>query len=425
MKPCQAWQSSASPETLVEKLENLKLVEKEKPKDEEKSDGECRERERKIWGKEDENFEVFQYPVRPGEPDCAYFLRNGSCGYGSQCKFNHPTIRNSRPQGTRWGHLEIIQAGEGKEIKACPQSEGQLKCKYYLMPGGCKYGISCKYGHHHQKAEAEHVDLNFLGLPIRPGEKECSYYLRTGCCKYSANCRFHHPEPVSVPTRYLVSGHHNDGYPHRLTSGKSQSPETSVPLQTTSPESFSSLDASSPSYIPRILLPHQVVHSRLNYSEYQSPAEASSTPDWEWNIQGTSAPDLICPPTKSDDLVRQDAHAEVYPERTNQPECQYFVKYGDCKFGSSCKFYHPKSRCSKASVCVLSPLGLPLRQDQPICAHYDMYGICKYGPSCKFDHPMNFVDSPSTNVKSCTQSSSVDVSREAEMTSGSALIQQS
>lgn len=31
------------------------------------------------------------YPDRPGEPDCIYFLRTGLCGYGSKCRFNHPS----------------------------------------------------------------------------------------------------------------------------------------------------------------------------------------------------------------------------------------------------------------------------------------------------------------------------------------------
>lgn len=30
------------------------------------------------------------YPERPGEPDCIYYLRTGLCGYGSNCRFNHP-----------------------------------------------------------------------------------------------------------------------------------------------------------------------------------------------------------------------------------------------------------------------------------------------------------------------------------------------
>lgn len=30
------------------------------------------------------------YPDRPGEPDCLYYMRTGSCSYGSNCRFNHP-----------------------------------------------------------------------------------------------------------------------------------------------------------------------------------------------------------------------------------------------------------------------------------------------------------------------------------------------
>jgi hypothetical protein len=30
------------------------------------------------------------YPDRPGVPDCGYYLRTGLCGYGSNCRYNHP-----------------------------------------------------------------------------------------------------------------------------------------------------------------------------------------------------------------------------------------------------------------------------------------------------------------------------------------------
>lgn len=36
------------------------------------------------------------YPERPGVPDCSYYLRNGSCGYGPNCRFNHPSDRDRR-----------------------------------------------------------------------------------------------------------------------------------------------------------------------------------------------------------------------------------------------------------------------------------------------------------------------------------------
>lgn len=44
--------------------------------------------------------ELGTYPDRPGEPDCIYYLRTGSCGYGSNCRFNHPS--------TNAGQVKIV-----------------------------------------------------------------------------------------------------------------------------------------------------------------------------------------------------------------------------------------------------------------------------------------------------------------------------
>lgn len=51
----------------------------------------------------------------------------------------------------------------------------------------------------------------------------------------------------------------------------------------------------------------------------------------------------------------------VFPERPDQPECQFYMKTGDCKFGATCKFHHPRERLVPAPNCALSPIGLPLR----------------------------------------------------------------
>lgn len=33
------------------------------------------------------------YPVRPDAVDCSFYLRTGTCKFGSNCKFNHPIRR--------------------------------------------------------------------------------------------------------------------------------------------------------------------------------------------------------------------------------------------------------------------------------------------------------------------------------------------
>jgi hypothetical protein len=57
----------------------------------------------------------------------------------------------------------------------------------------------------------------------------------------------------------------------------------------------------------------------------------------------------------------QQIQVEEYPERPGQPECSYFLKTGDCKFKSNCKYHHPKIRNVTSPPCALSDKGLPLR----------------------------------------------------------------
>lgn len=68
----------------------------------------------------------------------------------------------------------------------------------------------------------------------------------------------------------------------------------------------------------------------------------------------------------------------VFPERPDQPECQYYMKTGDCKFGAMCKFHHPRERLIPIPSCTLSPLGLPLR---PVSAALSFFLKCRISTS--------------------------------------------
>ena len=50
---------------------------------------------------------------------------------------------------------------------------------------------------------------------------------------------------------------------------------------------------------------------------------------------------------------------QAFPERPGEPECQYYMRTGDCKFRSSCRYHHPRDRVVPRTL--LSPVGLPLR----------------------------------------------------------------
>ena len=65
-------------------------------------------------------------PVRPGEPECDFYMKNGSCKFGAACKFSHP------PQG----HLD-----RGIQLVSSPDklSPSALKLKYKLRMFVRKY----------------------------------------------------------------------------------------------------------------------------------------------------------------------------------------------------------------------------------------------------------------------------------------------
>lgn len=48
----------------------------------------------------------------------------------------------------------------------------------------------------------------------------------------------------------------------------------------------------------------------------------------------------------------------IFPERPDQPECRSYLRTGDCKYGSECKYYHPPEWSMQKTM------GQPLR---PVC----------------------------------------------------------
>ncbi|KAK6164757.1 hypothetical protein DH2020_001621 [Rehmannia glutinosa] len=277
------------------------------------------------------------YPERPGLADCAYYMRTGSCGYGAKCRYNHPRDRGS-------------SLGEGQY----PERVGEPPCQ---------------------------------------GEKECSYYLKTGQCKFGITCKFDHPQPDGTS----VSASARPFYP-TVQSFSSPSPEQYD-------SSTTSYRVARPPLLPGsyvagaygpMLLPGVVPVPNWNpYSGPVSPApspgaqpSAGAASVYGMSQLGSSAPafagaysQLPSSAGPSGSITKE----QKFPERPGQPDCKYYMRTGDCKYGSSCRYNHPPEWVVSKSNCALSPLGLPLR---PACSFYLQKGHCKFGRTCKFDHPM-------------------------------------
>ncbi|KAG0589622.1 hypothetical protein KC19_1G034500 [Ceratodon purpureus] len=329
------------------------------------------------------------YPERPGEPDCVYYMRTGLCGFGMTCRFNHPPNRKL---------AAAVARGKGEY----PERVGQPECQYYLKTGTCKFGATCKYHHPREKAGSTgRVHLNVLGLPLRQGEKECAYYMRTGSCKYGVTCKFHHPQPATVGALVSLPPYGSGGGGPSSAAAQAQAYPAGVPQWPIARSPYLPPRLQGPSsYGPVMPLP-QGIMSMTGWNYQQGPVgppegqqhggyvfggspQGEQMSSYAPYMQGSSA--MGVPAHQAQSVAGQKD--TVFPERPGQPECQYYMKTGDCKFGTTCRYHHPKDRATPSPTCHLSPIGLPLRPGAPPCSFYTRYGICKFGPTCKFDHPL-------------------------------------
>ncbi|XP_058103230.1 zinc finger CCCH domain-containing protein ZFN-like isoform X2 [Magnolia sinica] len=338
-----------------------------------------------------EAMESGPYPERPGEQDCAYYIRTGLCRFGMTCRFNHPPNRK-------------LAAATARIKGEYPERIGQPECQYYLKTGMCKFGAACKFHHPRDKAGITgRVQLNALGYPLRPNEKECPYYLRTFQCKFGNTCKFHHPQPSSS----MVSLRGSPVYPpvHSPTTPTQQSYPGELTNWSLSRASFiTSPRWQGPSSYASLILPQGMV-SVPGWNAYPGQVGSVSSSESQQQTLGTGQYYGTTRQNETTNAGGQGTYSSyrsgsvpvgfytlqrenVFPERPDQPECQFYMKTGDCKFGAACRFHHPRERLMPAPSCMLSPMGLPLRPGEPLCIFYSRYGICKFGPNCKFDHPM-------------------------------------
>ncbi|GBG77606.1 hypothetical protein CBR_g24052 [Chara braunii] len=338
------------------------------------------------------------YPQRPGEKECAYFMKHGNCSYGASCRFDHPLWV---PSGGVPGWKENT-SGTGGSDTPYPERPGEAECAFYMRNGECKFGITCKFHHPKERSGKARTNetpppgsastgkdkdsgkfnaiangssrngvmgkdrglygkpaaLSSKGLPIRPGETDCSFYMKTGSCKYGAVCKFNHPEvaPSGLEDFNVRSG---------ITQSSTWPAGGAIMAASQHPQLISS------TWGPQgpIAMPTQGMLG----------VELPMNPQGGLGLSYGGAP----------------AVAASYPERPGQPECQFFLRNGECKFGASCKFHHPRKGAVQPVALPIAPppgvkltkAGLPRRPGETACAYYMKTATCKYGVQCKFDHP--------------------------------------
>ncbi|OMO63653.1 Zinc finger, CCCH-type [Corchorus olitorius] len=195
--------------------------------------------------------------------------------------------------------------------------------------------------------------------PQRPGEKDCAHYMQTRTCKFGDSCKFDHP--IWVP---------EGGIP----DWKEKQP-TMMVCRKASPKGSDS----------------RTFCGLSKEAEWLTLGQQNGCGDMFHVLEGELD-------TSRDYgyAVPLAAAAESLPERAGEPDCPYFLKTQRCKFGSKCKFNHPKDKLATSGATESIVISvLPERPSEFPCAFYMKTGTCKFGASCKFNHPKDVQKSSS------------------------------
>jgi len=67
------------------------------------------------------------------------------------------------------------------------------------------------------------------------------------------------------------------------------------------------------------------------------------------------------------------------------PQCSFYMKTGQCRFGATCRFDHPEA--GGGGTGEFNTAGYPLNPGEQDCTFFMKTGQCKFGLTCRFNHP--------------------------------------
>ncbi|KAK4386274.1 Zinc finger CCCH domain-containing protein 3 [Sesamum angolense] len=260
-----------------------------------------------------------------------------------------------------------------------------LILRYYLKTGTCKYGSTCKY--HHPKDRQADVLMNLVGLPMRQNTRSCPYYMRTGLCKYGYACKFHHPQPATATNVLPVIG---PVYGSGGSTGTPSSGAPCVGDLSTTPLSKATYFSNSllqlpQNYMPLFLSPSQGWNTYMGSVAPLSVTSVLTAPASNGQLSASYLPErpdqpecryfmiqvygLDCKYHHPREKISQVASSSLgplgLPLRPGQPICSYYSLYGLCKYGPTCKFDHPLDGYSYAYSLAVPPLAAAYSSTTP------------------------------------------------------------
>ncbi|KAL5212811.1 hypothetical protein ABZP36_023658, partial [Zizania latifolia] len=96
--------------------------------------------------------------MRFGDCKFASACKFGKCKYLPACMFHHPKDRLS----SGWHPSEtVVKQEEQREQTLFPERPGEPECFYYMKHGSCRFQRNCKYHHLKDRLSKKSYDLTF------------------------------------------------------------------------------------------------------------------------------------------------------------------------------------------------------------------------------------------------------------------------
>ncbi|XP_024368800.1 zinc finger CCCH domain-containing protein 8 isoform X10 [Physcomitrium patens] len=395
-------------------------------------------------------------PQRPAEPDCAYFMKTGECRYGPQCRFNHPKEK-LEPSNTDDQYSAASSAAFGNPATAyntngLPLRPGEGNCVFYGKTGSCKHGPACRYNHPEIVFPAggrtgqtlQPQQAVYVQPPQQPNSQyqmvqEAKLYMQaTPDYSYPATTyQSTTPTYTTAPTAYPVATTYSTAAPAYASpaapyTGQQVITEYVYPggammqvypagstTQGTTDQAVEYAYAAGQQPQCQEDYTYATQQVSRNGTEYmystEQPGQGASdqyaTTVYTSEASGQpSTGDYACTAAHNSQeymyAAAQAYHQNVtsvyatpmslpHPQRPGEPDCTFYIKTGECSFGATCKFHHPPDRiptgipkpAKNQGLVKLSLAGLPRRETEAPCAYYMKTGACKFGQTCKYDHP--------------------------------------
>ncbi|KAJ7982119.1 Zinc finger CCCH domain-containing protein [Quillaja saponaria] len=153
-------------------------------------------------------------PLRPGEVDCPFYVKNGSCKYGACCCYHHPDRNEINLSADAIGHTVVASTAANLNIdfvNPVASIYQALDPRFLVKDASSITQLNDQ--HHHCQTKLHNKVLNSL-LQDDLGERvllSVPYYLKTGTCKYVATCKFDHPPPGEAMAMASTQGTSSGG----------------------------------------------------------------------------------------------------------------------------------------------------------------------------------------------------------------------